>query len=261
MSAPQPSTVGNFSFQGCWPDDFAKPMLKASMNLTTIDLDACAAACNNHNAFGAEAGNECYCGTEEISRPIPAPSTPDCTLACTDNEMQVCGGVEYISMYIRSSDDEGIPREPTTGLGFSISTHLWASTMTSDALSSLPSFAISPSSGFATSCSSTVFVSSSASTFHQPALSTATAATTRTVVAAEGSSQFWTGGKIAGLAVGVVLAVITSVLFAWMVFHNLAKRRRQAEDDAMPWDTNVPTTRAWLSQFERGAGRWSAGPQ
>lgn len=55
----QPSTVGGFSFQGCWPDDVAKSILDQSVTLAMIDLDVCATACGDYSAFGAEAGNEC----------------------------------------------------------------------------------------------------------------------------------------------------------------------------------------------------------
>jgi len=109
-----------YAYQGCFPDYF--PVSRTIRNAMTISSGVtptnCAVACFNANYKYAavEFGVECYCSNEIAmnpsgSLPTAITSAPSpCNMACKANTAYICGGSNYLSLYMTS----GSARIPTT---------------------------------------------------------------------------------------------------------------------------------------------------
>ncbi|KAJ6596722.1 WSC domain-containing protein [Mycena sp. CBHHK59/15] len=86
---------------GCQKDSTAGRILKhlvtmANSNTVTVELclDACAAG--NYSLGGVEFGHECFCGNALLYKYL---STPACTLPCSGNSSEICGGSQSLNVY------------------------------------------------------------------------------------------------------------------------------------------------------------------
>ncbi|TIA57408.1 hypothetical protein D6C77_06205 [Aureobasidium pullulans] len=100
-----PEVVGNYYFSGCHSEAssgraLSGPSYSDGKNMT---LESCAAFCNGYKYFGIEYAGECYCGSYfGAGSAIVADST--CSMLCTGNSLELCGGSGALSVYQLNSD-------------------------------------------------------------------------------------------------------------------------------------------------------------
>lgn len=117
---PQPTivaTVGNFSFEGCFTDNFdGRSLFGASFKSDDLTLASCAEFCSEYRYFGTEYSTECYCGNTLHS----ATSVPlsDCNLVCGGNPSEVCGAGNRLSLYVDAEKELVEPEHPPTVGGY-----------------------------------------------------------------------------------------------------------------------------------------------
>lgn len=102
----QPQRVGGYSFLGCYGDDTAARALSGETPGlgSSTSLETCAAACAGYTYFGAEYGDECYCGNT-INVDVSGGGvsgknqTGGCTMVCAGDGQEYCGGSGRLSLY------------------------------------------------------------------------------------------------------------------------------------------------------------------
>ncbi|CAN0382047.1 unnamed protein product [Pylaiella littoralis] len=99
-----------FTFVGCFADSDASRsmLLKTASDAMTSAL--CASLCSGFPFFGTQFGEECWCGEETAQAIFEANGAASCTINCTGDSTEKCGGDDAISVY--SSDD--VVEVPTT---------------------------------------------------------------------------------------------------------------------------------------------------
>ncbi|KAK0560767.1 hypothetical protein OC861_006141 [Tilletia horrida] len=107
----QPTTIGNWTLQGCFNDSVNARALQGSVpNLgSSNSLENCAAACSSFLYFGTEYGQECYCGNSILNGAV-AGAANLCSMACSGNSTELCGAGNQLSLYKNSS-----PSSPSSG--------------------------------------------------------------------------------------------------------------------------------------------------
>lgn len=92
-------TVGNYIYIGCYSEATTVRALTgrippAPANGFTIEL--CEAACMGYTYFGMEYSNQCFCGNTinagSVNQSSSSPSTNGCSMPCTGNRNEYCGG-------------------------------------------------------------------------------------------------------------------------------------------------------------------------
>ncbi|KAH0095711.1 hypothetical protein KCU66_g16344, partial [Aureobasidium melanogenum] len=68
-----------------------------------MTLENCAAFCNGYKYFGIEYAGECYCGSY-FGAGSAIVSDSSCSMVCTGNSLELCGGGGTLSVYELSSD-------------------------------------------------------------------------------------------------------------------------------------------------------------
>ncbi|KAJ7876631.1 hypothetical protein B0H13DRAFT_2347577 [Mycena leptocephala] len=83
---------------GCQRDSVQGRVLHHLVTLSTATVEACLDACivDNYALAGLEFGHECYCGNSILYN---YPQPPTCTLPCTGNSAEICGGPESLTLY------------------------------------------------------------------------------------------------------------------------------------------------------------------
>jgi hypothetical protein len=150
-------TVGPYVYQGCYSEGtngraLAGKAPTAPSGGFTIEL--CEAACSGYTYFGMEYSNQCYCGntigTGSVNQTSSTPSVNGCSMTCTGNAKEYCGGSNRLNLYalngtITTSSSNSLAPTSTsqtgtssaTGTGSS-STLTGTSTMTSSPAASTP---------------------------------------------------------------------------------------------------------------------------
>jgi hypothetical protein len=75
-----------------------------------MTLENCAAFCTGHKYFATEYAAECYCGNTLHATSTNA-SLDDCSMPCSGNPAQYCGGPNRIELY---ETDDVVPVATTT---------------------------------------------------------------------------------------------------------------------------------------------------
>ena len=80
-----------------------------------MTIENCAAFCTGYKYFGTEYAGECYCGNTIDSTSTQTTTLGDCSMSCTGNPSQYCGGPNRVELY----EQDGItvpsaPSQPTT---------------------------------------------------------------------------------------------------------------------------------------------------
>jgi hypothetical protein len=99
-----PEVVGNYYFSGCHNEStsgraLSGPSYSDGKNMT---LESCAAFCNGYRYFGIEYSAECYCGSY-FGPGSAVVSDNTCSMVCTGNSLELCGGGGALSVYQLSS--------------------------------------------------------------------------------------------------------------------------------------------------------------
>ncbi|KAG2165383.1 hypothetical protein JADG_005122 [Aureobasidium aubasidani] len=100
-----PEVVGNYYFSGCHNEStsghaLSGPSYSDGKNMT---LESCAAFCNGYKYFGIEYAAECYCGSY-FGAGSAIVSDNTCSMLCTGNSLELCGGPGALSVYQLNSD-------------------------------------------------------------------------------------------------------------------------------------------------------------
>ncbi|KAJ7348541.1 hypothetical protein DFH08DRAFT_698609, partial [Mycena albidolilacea] len=79
-------------------DSVQERVLHHLVTLPNVTVEACLDACivDNYALAGLEFGHECYCGNSILYN---YPQPPTCTLPCTGNSSEICGGLESLTLY------------------------------------------------------------------------------------------------------------------------------------------------------------------
>ncbi|KXX74595.1 putative fungistatic metabolite [Madurella mycetomatis] len=109
--ARQP-TVSPYIFAGCWTEGTGARALSADTyaSANNMTLENCAAFCDGYRYFGTEYAGECFCGNT-IHPTSTEASLEDCSMACTGNPYQYCGGANRLELY--ETDDVTAPAGPS----------------------------------------------------------------------------------------------------------------------------------------------------
>ena len=107
-----PTTVGDFTYEGCYADSIALRVLTGSTTTTDDNtLASCAATCAGYNYFGVEYGTQCFCGMDFDSSNVKLAET-ECAMKCGGDESLICGDANRLSVYKRAASDA--PSNPKT---------------------------------------------------------------------------------------------------------------------------------------------------
>ncbi|KAK4127792.1 heme peroxidase [Parathielavia appendiculata] len=93
--------VSPYSFVGCWTEGTGVRALSAKTYASGTDmtLESCAAFCAGYKYFGTEYSAECYCGNTLDASSSEAPSVDECSMTCSGNPLQYCGGPNRLELY------------------------------------------------------------------------------------------------------------------------------------------------------------------
>ncbi|KAJ7583869.1 hypothetical protein C8J56DRAFT_1054387 [Mycena floridula] len=109
-SPPQTvAKVGNWISLGCYGDAIqgAGRTLRTEMGLSSpTTIEACTSACFNggFQFSGTEFSDECYCDTVISNGGAPMPLT-DCSMLCSGNSSEFCGGPNRLNLYNYTGTD------------------------------------------------------------------------------------------------------------------------------------------------------------
>ncbi|CAM9126243.1 unnamed protein product, partial [Ectocarpus sp. 4 AP-2014] len=95
-------TVGS-SYLGCFSDLPGSRIFMFEAATYTMTADACLALCADSAYYGTQYSEECWCGAEGAD--YDANGEGDCTMRCTGDTDQICGGYNAMSVYEINSDD------------------------------------------------------------------------------------------------------------------------------------------------------------
>lgn len=104
-----PSTVGPYSFAGCYTDSTSNRTLPdARNNDASLTIESCAAFCSSggYTYMGTEYGGECYCA-QKVSSSSTNATIWDCSMSCNGNSSEACGAANRISLYKLPSSTNG----------------------------------------------------------------------------------------------------------------------------------------------------------
>ncbi|PVH75465.1 copper radical oxidase [Cadophora sp. DSE1049] len=112
-----PTTLpGTWAYQGCYSEG-ANRALGGQMyaNATGMTTESCIAFCDSKGAYfaGTEYSSECYCGNKIDSTSLLSPAT-DCSMTCSGNSTQTCGGPARLSVFWNGNNP---PPGPSTNPG------------------------------------------------------------------------------------------------------------------------------------------------
>ncbi|KAI9048154.1 hypothetical protein LZ554_007949 [Drepanopeziza brunnea f. sp. 'monogermtubi'] len=97
-----PSTVGGYTYQGCWTEsNTGRALNKKTYANDGMTLEMCATFCStapSYRMFGVEYGRECYCGDVLSAGSVQAAST-DCKFLCPGNQLEHCGAGKRLQLY------------------------------------------------------------------------------------------------------------------------------------------------------------------
>lgn len=96
-----PSTVGPYSFVGCYTDSQSSRTLPdARHDDSALTVESCAAFCTSggYSYMGTEYAGECYCAQQLASSSTNA-SIWDCSMSCHGNSSEACGAADRLSLY------------------------------------------------------------------------------------------------------------------------------------------------------------------
>ncbi|KAK1754788.1 putative fungistatic metabolite [Echria macrotheca] len=110
-SNPTPPTISPYTFQGCYTELPTGRALSAKsyVSETSMTLESCAAFCSEYKFFGTEYASECYCAHTLSPLSTSSPWPDECSMSCSGNSAQKCGGPSRITLYAR---DDILPPSP-----------------------------------------------------------------------------------------------------------------------------------------------------
>ena len=115
-------TAGTYAYQGCLTEATSGRALGSDQLLDgqTMTVEKCAAYCSNggYSLMGLEYSSECYCANTLGQGAVP--TTDGCTMTCSGNKNQLCGGPFRLNYYKAKAASSSTTSSPTSSLGSSI---------------------------------------------------------------------------------------------------------------------------------------------
>ncbi|KAI0808290.1 hypothetical protein C8Q74DRAFT_1189458 [Fomes fomentarius] len=119
---PPPVTVpsvGDWQSLGCFNDSVNARVLSVGINVPgNFTVEGCTEACFNANfpVAGMEFAAQCFCDTAIQNGGAPTPLA-DCSMACSGNSSEFCGGPNRLNVYNFTGTLPGPPKAPGGGNG------------------------------------------------------------------------------------------------------------------------------------------------
>ncbi|KAI4181434.1 MAG: hypothetical protein L6R41_006629 [Letrouitia leprolyta] len=105
-------SAGAFTHQGCYTEGTSGRALgDANTAYSGMTVEKCAAFCSGYTYMGVEYYSECFCGNTIAAGAVPATDN-GCTLACSGNSSEICGGANRLNFYKR---DKSVTSTSATG--------------------------------------------------------------------------------------------------------------------------------------------------
>ncbi|KAL2130999.1 hypothetical protein VTI74DRAFT_5681 [Chaetomium olivicolor] len=98
-------TVFPFTFAGCWTEATGARALDAKTYASgdAMTLESCATFCAGYKYFATEYSAECYCGNTLHPTSAEAASVDECSMTCSGNPLQYCGGPNRLELYVNDA--------------------------------------------------------------------------------------------------------------------------------------------------------------
>ena len=91
-------TAGTFSYTGCYSEATNGRALSANSTANGgMTVAQCASFCKGYTYMGVEYSSECYCDNSIATG--SAPATSGCSMTCSGDSSQICGGPSRLSFY------------------------------------------------------------------------------------------------------------------------------------------------------------------
>ncbi|KAH8985360.1 WSC domain-containing protein [Lactarius akahatsu] len=94
------TTAGGWTSQGCYSDSVSSRTLERRVDVGSVTVESCVAACQSQSftIAGLEYAQECWCGNEIKSPGVPI-SQSACHQVCIGDSTEVCGGPNALQLY------------------------------------------------------------------------------------------------------------------------------------------------------------------
>lgn len=136
-------SAGGFASLGCYTEATSGRALGDSLAAYDgMTVEKCAAFCSTYTYMALEYMSECYCGNTIGAGAVPA--TEGCTMACSGNAGQLCGGSFRLNFYKKgqsSSTTGTVTSTTSTGTATGISTSTTSSSTGPAAVQTAGTFA------------------------------------------------------------------------------------------------------------------------
>ncbi|KAH8891152.1 glyoxal oxidase like protein [Thozetella sp. PMI_491] len=131
--------AGPWVFQGCWTD-VHRTINEAGYASASMTIESCISFCTSKGFqyAGVEYSQECYCGSS-LAAGSESASMTDCSMACSGNSTEACGGPNRLNLFYSSSP---VGPQPNLGVNGFISLGCWAEGTNGRALSYGPAASI-----------------------------------------------------------------------------------------------------------------------
>jgi hypothetical protein len=102
------AAVASYQALGCYVDNASNIRILSATKYTDdyMTTNGCSNFCSKYKYFGLEFGRECYCGDALASTNS---ADPKCSMACSGNKQEICGGRSAINVYQNLAY---VPRKP-----------------------------------------------------------------------------------------------------------------------------------------------------
>ncbi|CZR61108.1 related to glyoxal oxidase precursor [Phialocephala subalpina] len=160
-------SVGPYVYQGCYSEATNGRALSGESPTAPsggFTIELCEAACVGYTYFGMEYSNQCYCGNTieagSVNQTSSVPTTNGCSMTCTGNAKEYCGGSNRLNLYMLNSTTSASTSTSASVSSTSSASKTGTSVSASSSVTGTSSGASSSTSGSSTASSVT---SSSAS--------------------------------------------------------------------------------------------------
>ncbi|KAJ9634674.1 hypothetical protein H2204_006123 [Knufia peltigerae] len=106
-STPTASSNPSWSYSGCFTDTVTPRSLPQWSNFNGPDMtnDACISFCDKSGfpVAGTEYAGQCFCGAADVTSGLEQLSGDKCSMACTGDKEQICGGPGALSVWTKKS--------------------------------------------------------------------------------------------------------------------------------------------------------------
>ncbi|KAI0018314.1 putative glyoxal oxidase [Xylariomycetidae sp. FL0641] len=106
---------GMWNYMGCYTEVPGRALNQASFVQNNMTIESCLAFCDGQQyAYaGLEYSSECYCGAQLPNNSMHVNGSTDCTMPCSGNTQEVCGGPNRLTVFF---DPYVVGPQPNTGL-------------------------------------------------------------------------------------------------------------------------------------------------